>query len=72
MKGSENVTRISRKTLKTLFKSIFIHKNDHLLLGMYQSKYNISMTAALHMLIGASMKCMEEKHLQKLTLWSDK
>ncbi len=64
--GSENVTRISRRTLKTLWKPIFVHINDHILLRSYRVKYKISMTAVLHMLIGVGTKCLEEKHLQQI------
>ena len=66
MKGSENVTMITRKTLKTLWKPIFVHINDHILLRSYRAKYKISMTAVLHMLIGIAGKCIEEQHMQRI------
>ncbi len=66
MKGSENVTTITRKTLKTQWKPIFVHINDHLLLRSYRVTYKISMTAVLHMLIGVGTKCVEEKHVQRI------
>ncbi|MFC1977647.1 hypothetical protein ACFLWS_05235 [Chloroflexota bacterium] len=64
--GSENVTMITRKTIRTLWKTIWIHKNDHLMLRNYRTKYKISMTAVLHMLLGVGAKCLEEKHLQEI------
>ena len=66
MQQNKNVTRITIGTLKTLWKPIFIHIKDHVLLKSYRAQYKISMTAVLHMLIGMAGKCVEEQHLQHI------
>ncbi len=66
MKGSKNGTRITRKSLNVGWKGIYIHIKDHELLRIYRNIYKISMTEVLHMLIGVSVKGLEEKHGQKI------
>ena len=66
MKGNEDVIRITKKPLKTLWKTIYVHINNHLVLRSYRVKFKISMTAVLHMLIGFGTKCFEEQHVKRI------
>jgi len=52
--------------------SLWVDKGDKMILKVYKTALNCSMTAALHFLIGLGARCHEEKHLERIAFLEER